>query len=268
MAITTYTASTAILSAVMNANLQGLADGTNDTPNNSLVTTRLEMGVSYVSAGVVWSIVSALNGTMTAGTLYVAGQRVPMASISSHAFTASKDTYIDINSAGVITYVEVANGATSPALTTSSIRVAKVVTSGVAITSVTRAGIDSQGNYIYNTSPTAAPITVFTNAGTAGGTFYSRTQDGIKEVWGKTGSIAVVGTGFQASASKTILWPSGFFSAPPMSFNMNTGTATNSQYVALTTIGEPDTAGMIVQLLQSNGSNGTITGAYIYARGV
>ncbi|BAS17641.1 hypothetical protein AHiyo8_59440 [Arthrobacter sp. Hiyo8] len=69
---------------------------------------------SYVDNGLVWSSVSGLNGTMTAGLAYVnisgVMLAVNLAAIASRAFTASKDTYVAVDVYGNVTYNEVANG--------------------------------------------------------------------------------------------------------------------------------------------------------------
>lgn len=112
---------------------------------------------SFVQTGCVWSQVSGLNGTMTSGIAYIGNAtgifRVSVTGVGSNTFTASKDTYIDIDYNGNITYNAVANNAAAPALTANSIRVALVVTNGSAITSVTQTGIDSNNVQIYPTSP-------------------------------------------------------------------------------------------------------------------
>lgn len=108
---------------------------------------------SYVDSGAVWTQSSGLNGTMTAGTVYinVSGVMIPvsLATIASRAFTASKDTYVAVDYTGSITYNEVSNGASAPTQPTGSVWLAKVVTSGSAITSVTTDGLDSNGKAIY-----------------------------------------------------------------------------------------------------------------------
>lgn len=76
-----------------------------------------------------------MTAITTAGVAYVTGVRV-FKSATSKTYTASKDTYVDLNSAGTYTYVAVANGAGAPAITADSLRLAKVVTSGTAVTSV------------------------------------------------------------------------------------------------------------------------------------
>lgn len=97
----------------------------------------------FVSTGLVWSTVSGLNGNMTSGVLYYNGIRVSVNSVASNAFAASKDTYVDIDVNGNITYQAVTNNAASPAITANSIRVAIVVTSGAAITFINQGQIDT-----------------------------------------------------------------------------------------------------------------------------
>lgn len=97
-------------------------------------------GGSYVDNNCTWSLSSGLNGTMTAGKVFinVAGVMIPqtLSLITSHAFTASKDTYAAVDYTGTITYNEVANNTASPTLPANAIWLAIVVTSGSAITSV------------------------------------------------------------------------------------------------------------------------------------
>lgn len=122
----------------------------------------------FVASGLVWSQISGLNGGMTSGVLYYNGIRVSVTSIATHAFTASKDTYIDIDVNGNVAYSAVSNNAASPSLTANSIRVAIVVTDAGAITSVNKGDpvatvpvassinysvTDSLGNLIYPTDP-------------------------------------------------------------------------------------------------------------------
>lgn len=103
---------------------------TNPNITDSRVFIRPTNGVglslsSYIDSGCVWSIVSGLNGTMTAGVVYinVAGVMLPVsvATIASHTFTASKDTYISVDITGTITYQETTNGGTAPTLPANSV---------------------------------------------------------------------------------------------------------------------------------------------------
>lgn len=114
----------------------------------------LETLANFVYTGCVWSLVSGLSGTMTAGTIYVNGYRTLVTGVGANTFAASSDTYVDIDYLGNITYNAVSNGASAPSLTANSLRVAKIVTSGVAITSIVQSGVDSNNVQVYPTSPT------------------------------------------------------------------------------------------------------------------
>lgn len=99
----------------------------------------------FVESGCVWSgdsYGSTRNGSMTAGFVWIGGVRVTVASVSAHAFTASKDTYIDVDNTGTLTYTEVTNNAASPALAANNLRLAIIVT---AAGSIANSGSVNQG---------------------------------------------------------------------------------------------------------------------------
>jgi hypothetical protein len=56
---------------------------------------------------------------------------------SPHTFTASRDTYVNLNEAGLVEYQEVANAAPAPSPTAGYVAVWKVVTDGTEIDTVT-----------------------------------------------------------------------------------------------------------------------------------
>lgn len=114
------------------------------------IVTRFDENLAdFVQSGCVWSQVSLLAGTMTAGVIYIGGNRVVISAIASNSFTASKDTYVDIDVSGTVYYTPVANGATTGfPLTAGRIRLAKVVTNTTTITSVTTTGVDGIANLI------------------------------------------------------------------------------------------------------------------------
>lgn len=106
--------------------------------NGNLAKYRSESSLSHIASGGIWSALSGLNAAMTAAVQYsTSGERLSIAAVASRAFTASKDTYVSLSPTGVLTYTEVANGAAQPTITAGHMWVAKVVTSGVAVTSVT-----------------------------------------------------------------------------------------------------------------------------------
>lgn len=93
----------------------------------------------HVASGCVWSgdsYGSTRVASMTAGVVYVSGIRATVSAVTSRTFTASKDTYIDVDSTGAITYTEVANNAASPSLSAGNVRIGIIVTAAGSIASV------------------------------------------------------------------------------------------------------------------------------------
>ena len=107
-------------------NLSGKGTGTVNI-NNFKIFNRYD----YVANGCVWTADSPGStrvASMTAGTVVINGIPISVGVVTSRTFTASKDTYVDIDSTGTISYTEVANNVISPALAANSIRLAIVVT--------------------------------------------------------------------------------------------------------------------------------------------
>lgn len=115
-----------------------------------------ELWANFVASGGAVAQSAGFVGTFSNIIYYIAGKRYKKISVANKTYTASKDTYVDIDTSGNVTYTEVANGATSGfTLAANSIRLAKVVTSGATITSVTQFGSDGVGNIFY---PLAVPF--------------------------------------------------------------------------------------------------------------
>lgn len=183
----TFSPNTRARSQEVNENFTELSNGTGDTDNNRLQLFRAETCFDFVQSGLIWTLVSGLNGTMTAGVAYIADgsnymQRLVVAQIVSRAFTASKDTYVDLGSDGTIYYSEVANGATAPSLSSNRMRIALVITNGSTITAIYQTeqsqanttlsdrgwcGLDNIGNPVRNTSPYEMEFMVARHNGTA-----------------------------------------------------------------------------------------------------
>lgn len=126
-----YTPNTVIQSTQVSNDLTGLANGSNDTATNSMSTFRSEALFDFVATACVWSgdaYASTKNGSQTSGVVYISGVRLPVSSVTARTFTASKDTYIDINGSGVQVYTEVTNNAASPVLAAGSLRLAIIIT--------------------------------------------------------------------------------------------------------------------------------------------
>lgn len=134
-----FSPNTRVKSAEVNQNYTDLSTGVGDVDGNRLQLLVGENFAPHVVKGMVWSVASGLNGAMTAGIAWTVntttsmGTRHSVSAIVSQAFTVSKDTYVDLTNAGVITYTEVANNAASPALAANSIRIAIVVTNATVI---------------------------------------------------------------------------------------------------------------------------------------
>lgn len=163
-------------------------------------------GIVAQSAGLV--------GTFSNITYYINGKRYKKSSIANKTYTASKDTYVDIDISGNVTYVEVANGATTGmTLTANSVRVAKVVTSGAAITSVTQTGADPLGNSI-------RPAGAVNNAGID---FSSFPQAALaSNGYIKIGAIMIAWGSVAASSTGTYQnFPVAFSQAPKIAINLN-----------------------------------------------
>ena len=123
-------------SAQMNANLAGLASGSEDDDNNSLSLFRSEAVSNFVASGCIWSgdsYGSNRNASMTSGVVYINGSRVVVTAVSARNFTASKDTYVYVGLDGTISYSEVSNNATSPSFPADSILLAIIVTGASTI---------------------------------------------------------------------------------------------------------------------------------------
>lgn len=223
--------------------------------NSNPITRANEQFVNFVASGVNVSATSGLNVAITAGIVYINGARIAVPIVSSQALTASKDTYIDITSSGTVSLVVVSNNATSGmTLTPNSVRVAKVVTSDTAVTSVQQWGVGPLGVYIYNTSPYAAPVSIYNNTNGIAMKLYYRNQSGIKEAWGRTAVIPIGGTGFQNVLTGFDL-PSSFFNAVS-TINLTVDSPSNTQYL-LTTANQISNTRIDLNLTQLNGTNGS-----------
>lgn len=205
---------------------------------STLTTIRDEHTADFVASGCVWSgdsYGSTLNASMTAGVVYINGKRVPVSSVTARAFTASRDTYVDVSDAGVISYNPVTTNAAAPSLAANSIRIAIIVTGAsniasaasinmgettktVPTTYVAKTGKDSLGNRIANPNPqlTIRSTDVTTsseqNANTGGVTGIPRTIY-IGDMMIQTGALAVA-NGYTGWQNKTLTFSPAFSEAP------------------------------------------------------
>lgn len=91
---------------------------------------------TYTYSGCIPATDTDLTSDISACVSYINGIRVSK-SATSETYTANRDTYVDLSQTGVYTLTAVANGAAEPVVAANSARLAKVVTSGTAITTVT-----------------------------------------------------------------------------------------------------------------------------------
>lgn len=91
----------------------------------------------YVDDGLFPTIDGDLTVDTPAGTAYPEGYRVDKASATSKTYTASMDTYVDIDKNGDFQYSEVSLGASAPAVATNSVRLFKASADGTAVRSFT-----------------------------------------------------------------------------------------------------------------------------------
>lgn len=77
-----------------------------------------------------------LTGSVPAGTAYPRGYRVVKSSSTPKTFTASRWTFLDIDTQGNLTYSEVSIGAAAPSVAPNSIRISRVSTDGTQIAAV------------------------------------------------------------------------------------------------------------------------------------
>jgi len=122
--------------------------------DGTIKDTAIPSVADHIQSGGIWSTLTLLNAAMTTLIGFQNTNRGTVAAVATRAFTASKDTYVDVlrnttTNLFTLVYTEVANNAASPALAVNSIRLAKVITSGAAITSITQSGKDSLANLIY-----------------------------------------------------------------------------------------------------------------------
>lgn len=119
----------------MNVTAEDLGDALS-VPSDIVTRFDEQLADNIVQGTGVVASVSGLQGSITDITYYINGYRYTKTGIANKTYTASKDTYVFIDTNGNITYTEVANNASAPATPANNILIAKVVTNGTAITSV------------------------------------------------------------------------------------------------------------------------------------
>lgn len=131
------------------------------TPPGTNANAALVNALTFAQSSLVSGGIPSTNGTLTltqpATTIvYNDGSATLQTVVKTSqglTFTASKDTYVDLSSSGTYTQVAVANGATAPGVTASSLRLYKAVSNGSSVTSVTQLATNAAVNPLNVTAP-------------------------------------------------------------------------------------------------------------------
>lgn len=127
-------------SSITNANISDQRTQATLSAPSALTTATSENSFDHVASGLVWSgdsYGSTRNASMTAGAVYINGARVAVSAVTARTFTASKDTYMDVDTTGTVNYTEVSNNAASPALSANRIRIGVIITGATSIAAAT-----------------------------------------------------------------------------------------------------------------------------------
>lgn len=132
----------------MNVTAEDLSEALAVNSNLTQYTDELMPDCVVPGTGVI-AVSSGLTCTISDITYYMSGIRLTKTSIPNKTFTASKDTYCFIDTAGTITYTEVTVDAAAPATPANSILFAIVRTNGSNITRIRLANRGAvEGNQI------------------------------------------------------------------------------------------------------------------------
>lgn len=161
----TFSANTIIDSQKVNANFQGLADGSFVETAVNMEQMRKDTMFAHIVSGMAPATSGTLTTAISAG-VYIDhdGKRWEMAA-TNHTCSASSDIYIDVYQ-GTYYYTTVANGASSGmTLASNYFRVAKVVTDSSFVTSVVQYDADPLYNHIGNHNSNVLITTAFDTSG-------------------------------------------------------------------------------------------------------
>lgn len=111
------------------------------TENADVTIFRDEAFNDFVYTGLLMPTSASLTSTTTAGTAYIAGQRVKK-DATANTYTATKFTYVDLDSNGTYKYTEVTPDV-APAVAAGTVRLARVESNSSAVVAVTDLRIQS-----------------------------------------------------------------------------------------------------------------------------
>lgn len=103
---------------------------------NPRVRTYEGAACEFVYTGLLPATDSDLTSDISSGTAYPRGFRVNKTSATSHTYTASRWTFVDIDQNGDFQFSEVTIDAATPAIATNSIRLARVSTDATTVAGI------------------------------------------------------------------------------------------------------------------------------------
>jgi len=103
---------------------------------NATLKDKKDLIGNYIISGLIPATSATLTSDISAGTAFVQGYLITVG-VTSHTYTASKDTYISLDSAGTYTFSEVENFEEAPAKPANTAGIARVETNTTAIIGVT-----------------------------------------------------------------------------------------------------------------------------------
>lgn len=193
-----------------------------------------------------------LSGIMTPFTV---------AAVTSRTFTASKDTYVDVNTSGVLVYTEVSNNTASPALTSDYLRLGIIITGASTIADVGSVNQGQENKILPIASSTAYSVT-----DSLGNLICPRDPQrrilGYRQIVSNATATATSATQV-AGLSVPVIVPAG----RKVKVSITSGVLSNSTSATDVVSLWDGVVGVGTQLTQGNfiGSSGTTTGAYVEA---
>lgn len=178
--------------------------------------------------GLVTTTSGTLTGSIPAYVAYPRGYRVTKASNTPHTFTASKWTYIDLDTSNNLQYSEVSISASAPAVAANAIRLCRVSTDGTQVSAVQDLRVLSCTNAKFSTvketTTEAALDDIFKNGApvkkTFGSTWATSTPDGYAQ-----GAIASYASHTSFTVSAGGLYINGKYRANDSAVTLTTSQA-------------------------------------------
>lgn len=170
---------------------------------------------NYIASGCTWtpdSAGSTLNGSMSSGVVYIGGRRLTVGAVTAHAFTASRDTYVDFQDAGngtaTVIYTAVTNNSNSPALGSSG-TVLNTIRNGIIVSGASNIAAQASINQgqVQSTLPTTNSSVPVAVCDTTGNLIYPKANQkliGIRIYPSGSGPSVTSGTYAQFSTGLTV----------------------------------------------------------------